>query len=216
MAFQVQVVDFADNLLTGTIPDSELGALEKLVHLELSGNELTGSLPAEIMARVLGHQAFHTLDLARNQLTGSIPLLPEHFIGRNETQKEVGGPPPMKQPTHALRLSHNLITGTIPSALGLLSGTGWTGIYLHHNNLQGTIPSELGLLEQLLFLNLESNVLSSTIPTELGQLTSIEEFSVAENRLSGTLPHQLCQLNATLDFDCIPGQLLCGCDCECI
>ena len=64
----LEKLDLSDNQLTGTIP-RELGSLTYLEWLRLSGNQLTGTIPPE-----LGSLAnLEWLNLSGNQLTGCIP-----------------------------------------------------------------------------------------------------------------------------------------------
>ncbi|MYD56756.1 MAG: hypothetical protein F4246_07060, partial [Rhodothermaceae bacterium] len=72
-------LNLSNNQLTGSIPP-ELGNLTELWALHLHRNQLTGSIPPE-----LGNlEALKRLDLRRNQLTGSIPrtFLQIHRLSR--------------------------------------------------------------------------------------------------------------------------------------
>ena len=61
-------LDLSDNQLTGSIPP-EIGNLTNLTYLSLSSNQLTGEIPPEI-----GNLTNLTsLQLSYNQLTGEIP-----------------------------------------------------------------------------------------------------------------------------------------------
>ena len=65
---KLESLDLSFNQLTGSIP-AALGDLSNLHTLDLAGNQLTGPIPA-----ALGDLSnLHTLDLAGNQLTGPIP-----------------------------------------------------------------------------------------------------------------------------------------------
>ena len=86
--------------------------------------------------------------------------------------------------------SNQLLSGTIPSQLGLL--TQLTLLWLCSNQLSGTIPSQLGLLTKLTALWLSDiQLLSGTIPSELGGFTKLAALSLYSTQLSGTIPSQL-------------------------
>jgi hypothetical protein len=63
-------------------------------------------------------------------------------------------------------------------------------LYLYHNLLTGTIPTEIGLTT-IEDLDLHENKLIGTIPTEIGKLTSAFWVSLADNQLVGTIPPEI-------------------------
>jgi Leucine-rich repeat (LRR) protein len=164
-------IDLSGNQLTGSIP-AELGDISNLVYLFLSNNQLTGSIPAE-----LGNLSnLQTLSLGSNQLTGSIPA-------------ELASLSNLQQ----LELSRNQLTGSIPAELGNLSNL--HNVELGQNELTGSIPAELGNLSNLKFLSLVGNELTGSIPAELGNLYNLEFLSLAGNRLTGSIPVALANLS---------------------
>ena len=98
----------------------------KLEHLNLYDNQLTGTIPAQ-----LGQLTnLENLNLHNNQLTGTIPATLNKL-----TQLE------------HLSLSGNQLTGTIPAALGQTNKLAkLKTLHIHDNNLTGTIPAELNNL----------------------------------------------------------------------
>ena len=137
----------------------------EVTRLILRGNELSGSLPAE-----LGNLRNLTrLYLDKNALSGAIP--PELGHLRN---------------LRHLLLHQNALSGAIPPDLGLLENL--TNLYLHRNTLSGAIPPKLGDLSKLQRLYLQGNDLSGAIPPELG-LSSLVDLKLHSNAaLSGPLP----------------------------
>ena len=163
-------LDLSANQLSGNIPP-ELGDLASLETLSLHTNELTGTIPAE-----LGNLAnLQILWLHRNQLSGAIPA-------------ELGNLANLQE----LSLRTNELTGTIPVELGNLSSL--QALWLHQNQLSGNIPAELGNLANLQILRLQQNQLSGAIPAELGNLAGLQELSLHTNQLSGSIPATLGEL----------------------
>ncbi len=110
--------------LYGHIPP-EIGNLDRLTELVLSGNNLNGRIPPEIGNLI----NLYRLTLASTHLIGSIP--PE--IG-NLTN------------LHELDLRSSQLSGTIPAELGKL--TNLQQLYLGGNELTGCIPQALRNVER--------------------------------------------------------------------
>lgn len=87
----------------------------------------------------------------------------------------------------SLNLSHNELTGPIPSDISTLLPYA-TSIDLSNNKFNGEIPPSLANCSYLNSLRLDNNMLSGHIPQELGQLQRIRNISFANNNLSGPLP----------------------------
>ncbi len=148
-------------------------SLGRVYDLTLSGNRLSGTIPAE-----LGDLTFlSSLYLYSNQLTGSVP--PEFGNLSNLIY---------------LELNHNRLSGQIPSELGSLSKL--ERLSLHSNQLSGQIPAELGDLTNLTSLGLSNNQLTGTIPAELGNLTNLTSLALSNNQLSGSIPTELGSLSS--------------------
>ena len=168
---RVTKLDLSVNELTGPIP-AELGDLSRLTWLYLYSNQLTGPIPAE-----LGDlPSLEYLWLYSNQLTGPIPA-------------ELGDLSSLTW----LWLSGNQLTGNIPAELGDLSSL--TELWLHNNQLTGTIPPELGDLSRLTWLYLYSNQLTGPIPAELGDLSRLRGLILHNNQLTGPIPAELGDLS---------------------
>ncbi|EOA36835.1 hypothetical protein CARUB_v10008631mg [Capsella rubella] len=106
--------------LAGEIPES-LKLCRSLQSLDLSGNDLSGSIPSQICSWL---PYLVTLDLSGNKLGGSIPtqIVECKFL-------------------NALILSDNKLSGSIPSQLSRLDRL--RRLSLAGNDLSGSIPSEL-------------------------------------------------------------------------
>jgi len=185
---RVLYLDMSINQLSGSIPP-ELGNLNDLTYLDLYGNQLNGGIPPE-----LGNLSNLTyLDLYGNQLNGSIPA-------------ELGT---LSNLTY-LDLYANQFSGSIPAELGNLSNL--TTLSLSFNQLSGDIPQELGGLSNLTVLNLRNNAISDSIPSELGNLSNLTYLDLGSNQLTGNIPTELYSLGNLeylhLSYNQLSGSLL--------
>ncbi|MBX2927398.1 MAG: BspA family leucine-rich repeat surface protein [Saprospiraceae bacterium] len=188
---RVVELNLSSNQLNGTLP-AVLEALDSLVVLYLSYNQLSGSIPA-----TMGNlENLERLGLADNQLSGAIP--PElgnlqRLIDLYLISNQLSGAIPVELQNlinlEQLHLSDNQLTGVIPPDLGNLSSLNRLG--LMQNQLSGSIPPELGNLSQLEWLGLNDNQLTGVIPPELGMMMSLTELTLSDNQLTGSIPAEL-------------------------
>ncbi len=144
--------------------------LTNLTHLDLQGNNFTGSIPDWSALTEL-----RVLDLSRNDLTGTIPAL----TGLVKLEK--------------LALSRNKLTGSIPALNGI---TTLKWVDLNDNNLTGEIPA-LSALVKLERLNVGNNFrfdgrgvgnnLTGEIPS-LSTLVKLKHLRLNDNKLTGGIP----------------------------
>ncbi len=191
---RVVELDLSENELNGTIP-SELGSLAYLEDLDLSKNQLSGTIPID-----LGNLTnLKVLSLYTNRLSGGIPSELGHLSNLELLalfENSLRGTIPLElaelDNLRWLMLSDNQLSGSIPSELSKLTNLEW--LYLSENRLSGTIPPELGNFTNLVRLFLWGNQLSGTIPSELGNLTDLTMLVLSSNRLSGVIPPELGNL----------------------
>ena len=189
-------LDLSANQLSGKIP-TELGDFTNLQTLSLHTNELTGNIPAE-----LGNLAnLQILWLQRNQLSGQIPAelgnltsLQELSLRTNELTGSIPAQLGNLTRLQGLWLQQNQLSGSIPAELGNMASL--QTLSIHTNELTGNIPAELGNLSNMQILWLQRNQLSGNIPAELGNLTSLQELSLHTNELSRTIPAALGNLTS--------------------
>ncbi|NUM80442.1 fibronectin type III domain-containing protein, partial [bacterium] len=86
----------------------------------------------------------------------------------------------------SLDLSNNQLSGSLPDAIGHL--TGLTSLQLYGNSLSGSLPDTLGNLTNLTSLGLENNQFSGAIPRKLGQLSILIELNLFNNQLTDSVP----------------------------
>ncbi|RCV29721.1 hypothetical protein SETIT_6G035000v2 [Setaria italica] len=170
----------------------------RVTALDLHGLGLASSGTAA-PSSLSGLTYLRRLDLSRNRLGGGVPSpLPPSLEHLNLSHNVLQGPvPPALGSLHRLQklsLSYNNLTGAIPASLGNL--TSLTILGLANNNLAGAIPGALGNLKALTGLYLSSNNLTGAIPASLGNLTSLTILGLASNNLADAIPGSLGNLKA--------------------
>lgn len=114
LSSSLQVLQLDDNALTGSFPDAFLSQDSKIVHLSLSENDFTGSLPTHLSSWTL----LKILDLHGNRFDGQIPSnLPSSLV--------------------TLYLNRNLLTGELPNTFASMSNL--RSVMLDTNQLSGTL-----------------------------------------------------------------------------
>ena len=197
-------LNFAGNLLTGTIPDEPPQMLERVV---LSGNRFTGRIPPawgnlpKLKEIQLGGNAFtdcavppHKPDLKLKLPIDSLHCLPlansKSGLSRDAAillaaREELAG-------DGELDWGH---TKSIAAWQGVtLAPTEHEGIVaidLRRAGLTGRIPTQLSGLTLLETLRLDGNQLTGRIPEELALLPNLKELGLEGNPLSGMMSPSL-------------------------
>ncbi|URE28127.1 LRR receptor-like serine threonine-protein kinase [Musa troglodytarum] len=172
--------------LLGSVPP-ELGLVEHLRHLDLSGNILNGTLPASLF----NASELRVLSLADNAISGELP----EFDWRMSSSLQV------------LNLSDNALIGRLPANLSRLPNL--TVVSLANNFLYGELPG--GGFERLQYLDLSSNLINGSLPSDLGG-PRVRYLNLSYNRLAGAIPPQLgasISASATVDlsFNSLTGEI---------
>lgn len=176
----LQTLDLSGNNLTGTIPAGLFTNCSNLATFNLSSNRLNSSFPPEIA----NCRDLRILDLGDNTLHGEIPV-------------EIGQLADLEKLVVA---ECSGLSGSIPDPL--ISGCkNLTFLDLSWNKLTGEIPLKLGNCTKLVVLNLQGNWLAGSIPDNLGQLKQLRALMVGSNHLTGTLPQSLTQCTSLLLLD---------------
>ncbi|KAI3705408.1 hypothetical protein L1987_75645 [Smallanthus sonchifolius] len=150
-----------DNKLNGKIPTKLLQVSSLSITLNLSQNNLHGSVPTEVGDLKM----LTTLDFSYNNLSGNIP----------SSLGDCGS-------LSSLSLKGNLFQGMIPSSLSSLKGL--LELDISYNNLSGRIPKFLEELK-LEHLNMSYNDFEGEVPT-VGVFTNESAFSgMGNSRLCG-------------------------------
>ena len=192
---RVTGIDLTGNNLTGQLPAS-ISKLTALNYLYLHENNLTGDVPAEIGLLT----NLEALYLTGNGFAGAIPKelgditgLIWLGLGSNDLSGEL--PVELFQLANLkfLDVSKNQLTGSIPSEIVNLAEI--EALFFENNNFSGSIPKELGSLTNLKQLALYRNNLSGTVPAELGNLSNLTQLYLHANSLTGDLPAELQNLS---------------------
>ncbi|GAB4854341.1 hypothetical protein Ancab_022927 [Ancistrocladus abbreviatus] len=175
------------NAFNGTFP-ADIGNLSKLVELELyesfgnlsslelldlSSNDLVGSIPRSLVQL----KKLRSLSLDTNKLSGEIPSS-FHPLNWMET----------------IDLSTNNLTGQIPTTLSLLRKL--SDLILFDNHLSGVLPPELGLHSMLRRLDVHNNQISGQRPKSLCARWTLEDITAFSNNLSGKIPKSLAECSS--------------------
>ncbi|PHT66868.1 hypothetical protein T459_31293 [Capsicum annuum] len=179
----LEYLNLSMNNLSGTIPP-EIGNLTNLVCLDLHINQIYGTIPSQIGSLV----KLQILRIFNNHLNGSIP-------------GEIG----QLRCLTKLSLGTNFLNGSIPASLGNLNNLSY--LYLYENSLSGSIPREMGNLTYAKAFYAFSNELSGPIPAEIGKMKSLQNLSLYTNNLSGPIPSELGNLKNLNDLELSHNQL---------
>ncbi|KAH6815115.1 hypothetical protein C2S51_019935 [Perilla frutescens var. frutescens] len=76
-----------------------------------------------------------------------------------------------------------------------------TSFNLSTNAFNGTIPAAIGNLSGLRSLDLSNNLLAGAIPPEIGRLTELQHMSFFDNNIVGEIPYQIGNLHKVQFLD---------------
>jgi Leucine-rich repeat (LRR) protein len=201
-------LDISRNRIHNEIP-TEIGAyFPRLVFLNLSRNDFSGSIPSSISNMSL----LEVLDLSNNGLSGNIPeqlvegclslgvlVLSNNYLKGQFFWKKFN----LTYLTELI-LKGNQLTGILPNSLS--NGSRLETLDVSLNNLSGKIPRwmfsllYLNLSENNLFGSLPSNFCSSGMMTRslIGALDGcswLNKLDLSHNSLTGEIPFELGYLN---------------------
>ncbi|XP_062081198.1 receptor-like protein 6 [Humulus lupulus] len=185
-----------------------LRSLENLRNLDLSNNQIEGSVPKWMWN--VGKDSLEFLDISHNSLTqiDQIPWNNLAFINlrSNRLQGHLPIPPPYTnffsisnnsldgEISHlicnlslleVLDLSNNNLSGNIPPCLG---NSSLSVLDLHKNKLHGIIPSHFSKGNFLQVLNLNENQLEGSLPKSLLNYKWLEFLDIGNNKINGSFP----------------------------
>ncbi|XP_059070465.1 receptor-like protein 35 [Cryptomeria japonica] len=161
--FSLQYLEISNASLVGVFPSWLWETSSMLIYLNLSRNQLQGSLSSNNSTGMY----LEIVDVSKNGLSGCIPSM---------------WPSSMQ----ILLLNDNLFSGNIPPSLGKLNLLQL--LNLANNKITGVIPASLFNCSSLIVLNLGNNNLEGSLPNEFGWLRQLASLVVHNNNLSGSFP----------------------------
>jgi len=199
---KVQVLNLAQNLLSGPVPDAFLNMssivdlnlgynnltslpnwlvnFDTLVNLNLSGNPFK-RIEGSVMFILTNMCSLRSLDLSSSMpIFGGLGLGQGNYLGCGGYDLEV------------LVLRGSGIKDSLPSWFGQLSNLNILDLAM--NLFYGPIPSSFGNLLALRTLDLSDNQLHGSIPATFGRLSSLGLLDLSNNHLNGSIPESLGQL----------------------
>uniref|UniRef100_K3Z3Q7 Leucine-rich repeat-containing N-terminal plant-type domain-containing protein n=1 Tax=Setaria italica TaxID=4555 RepID=K3Z3Q7_SETIT len=186
-----------------------LSTQHHLQTLDLSNNNLTGSIPTWILEN---EATLLYLNLANNLLVGSLDLIwkqqpnirlinisMNHFVGQLPANISSVFPS-----LEVLDTSYNNISGDLPPSLCKIQNL--TFVDLSNNKLTGEVPACL-FTATLLILKLSNNNLGGPILGGASNLSTMIEIYLDSNNFEGTFPNNL---SGNLEFMDLHDNNLCG------
>ncbi|KAA8535164.1 hypothetical protein F0562_030167 [Nyssa sinensis] len=164
--------DVSMNHIQGEVPSYMGTILPNLISLNMSGNELQGSIPPAVENMTM----LQTLDLSSNNFSG---LLPMNFLLGCISLRY-------------LKLSNNSLQGQFLSTKSNLTSLQY--MYLDNNHFSGEISPALLPSSKLISLDLSNNKISGRIPHWIGNFPELSSLILSRNSLEGPIPMGFCKL----------------------
>jgi Leucine rich repeat len=167
------------NLLQGPLSEQVFSGMQKLQHLEIESNYLSGPIPAAV---------------------GQLPDLVYLYARRNSFT--IHFPSMVANNTYpslfSLWLDNNDVTGSIPTTIGLIKEL--ASFSITNAALTGSIPTEFGNLIGLKRVWLYNNQITGGLPTTLEQLKELQVFEIHHNNMAGLIPSSICTSVKASDY----------------
>lgn len=168
--YKVKQLHWGSHGISGTIPP-EISLLSHLHYLDLSQNELMGTIPENLFELTKLEKIY----LYQNAISGTLST----SIGK------------LVNLTH-LHLSHNQLTGSIPHTMRTTFDVTrqYHYINMYSNKFSGPFHEGLGW-ENVVYLDLGRNSFTGTLPQDLDSFVSLRHLHLDHNLFNGTIPDSL-------------------------
>ncbi|KAL6330240.1 hypothetical protein AAG906_040162 [Vitis piasezkii] len=192
---ELKFLTLSDNKIHGQIPKWmwNMGK-ETLWVMDLSNNLLTRFEQAPV---VLPWITLRVLELSYNQLQGSLPVPPssisDYFVHNNRLNGKIPSLICSLHHLHILDLSNNNLSGMIPQCLSDSSDS-LSVLNLRGNNFHGSIPQTFTSQCRLKMIDFSYNQLEGQIPRSLGNCKELEILNLGNNQINDTFPFWLGSL----------------------
>ncbi|KAJ8898965.1 hypothetical protein K2173_008466 [Erythroxylum novogranatense] len=186
----------------------DLGNQSRMLYLDLSDNQINGSVPHWIwkigngflnhlnlsknlltkLEQPYSFPSLSVLDLHLNQLHGKIPPPPPSAVYIDYSSNKFNSDIPQEVDLSAavfFSASNNSLTGAVPKSI--CNATSLQALHLSSNKLNGTIPECL-IETNLRVLNLGRNNFIGSIPNRFQDSCGLRTLDLSGNRLVGTIP----------------------------
>jgi Leucine-rich repeat (LRR) protein len=210
--YNMQLLDLADNRLSGYFPSdlsNWLANLPKFMMLDVGGNNLKGEVSGLLASAT---QLVH-LNISKNNLEGSLPYSNNwrklQFFSASSNKFEGTIPSCILNWTSIeyFNVANNKLKGYLPNFQSIsnlqllsLSGNNFKGditnalssnlidLWLDRNNFDSTIPTDIALrTPNLSTLFLQDNQLSGSLPASIGKLSQLSVLFLYKNNLTGSI-----------------------------
>ncbi|XP_017985289.1 PREDICTED: probable LRR receptor-like serine/threonine-protein kinase At4g36180 [Theobroma cacao] len=182
----LSILDLSNNTIFGGIP-KWMGNMSSLETIVMANDHLEGPIPMEFCQLNLN---LKFLDLSVNNISGSLPscfnpLRISHVhLSKNKLQGPLANAFRNSSNLVILDLSNNHLSGNIPNWIGKLSQLSY--LLLNNNYFEGRIPLQLCKLSHLSLIDLSHNNLFGIIPPCL-KVTTLNNISEDHVRYVGAV-----------------------------
>nr|POF00881.1 putative lrr receptor-like serine/threonine-protein kinase [Quercus suber] len=181
---KLEKLDISVNRICGKVQLSLPTICDKLIVLNISGNNFTGVINGGFDTC----QNLQFLDLSTNKLSGELRIGFERLLEFSASENNFNGTISSSMfgsncNLQVLDLSENGFTGKIPAEMGSISSL--QALYLGNNSFSNDIPDSLLNLNNLTFLDLSRNKFGGNIQEIFGKFTQIKFLVLHTNSYTG-------------------------------